>query len=241
MKKCLDCSGDFLQSRYGNYCSYKCYNNHPKRPKGISVIKECIICKSEFKVWKSHSNLLKCCKNDSCKKIHRKNIQKSIGEKNKVEKIKKICQICNYEFYVLPCFNNRILCSKKCQLKFRAIKGAQGNKSISKPQLIIYEFLKEIFNDAILCDVSILKFQEIDIFIPSLNLAIEVQGRVHYEPIFGLKTFQRVQKNDKTKRTLLKNKNIMLLEIKVERESKESLILKTLEILKVSGIAVQKL
>lgn len=58
---------------------------------------------------------------------------------------------------------------------------------------------------------------EIDIFVPSLNLAIEYQGRQHYEAIEffgGEKGFKKRQILDEKKRVLLKENNINLLEWK---------------------------
>lgn len=40
---------------------------------------------------------------------------------------------------------------------------------------------------------------ELDIFIPSLNLAIEINGIFHYEPIFGIDKLQKIQNNDNNK------------------------------------------
>ena len=58
---------------------------------------------------------------------------------------------------------------------------------------------------------------EIDIFVPSLNLAIEYQGRQHYEAIDffgGEEGFEKRQILDEKKRILLKEHNIKLLEWK---------------------------
>lgn len=40
---------------------------------------------------------------------------------------------------------------------------------------------------------------ELDIYIPSLNLAFELNGIFHYEPIFGKDKLNRIQENDKSK------------------------------------------
>tara|TARA_B100001250_G_C19752946_1_gene768677 strand:+ start:62 stop:1480 length:1419 start_codon:yes stop_codon:yes gene_type:complete len=58
---------------------------------------------------------------------------------------------------------------------------------------------------------------EIDIYVPELQLAIEYQGRQHYEPIEffgGEKAFKNRVRLDEKKRKLLKEKNIHLLEWK---------------------------
>ena len=70
---------------------------------------------------------------------------------------------------------------------------------------------------------------EIDIFIPSLNLAIEYQGRQHYEAIDffgGQQSFERRQILDEKKRSLLKEHNINLLEWKYTIEMTEQRVKK---------------
>ena len=40
---------------------------------------------------------------------------------------------------------------------------------------------------------------ELDIYIPLLNLAFELNGVFHYEPIFGVDKLQKIQENDQSK------------------------------------------
>lgn len=40
---------------------------------------------------------------------------------------------------------------------------------------------------------------ELDIYIPSINLAIELNGIFHYEPIYGEKKLLQIQNNDQRK------------------------------------------
>lgn len=63
-----------------------------------------------------------------------------------------------------------------------------------------------------------------DIFLPTLNLAIEYQGKQHYEPIpffGGNEKFQQQQERDNRKRQFCKDNNIFLLEISYTLKKEE--------------------
>lgn len=64
-------------------------------------------------------------------------------------------------------------------------------------------------NDRTLCEGL-----EIDILIPELKLAIECNGIIHYEPIYGIKRLSQVQCNDLLKKEIIKNKNHHFLIVK---------------------------
>jgi hypothetical protein len=51
---------------------------------------------------------------------------------------------------------------------------------------------------------------ELDIYIPSLKLAFELNGIFHYEPIFGNEKLNKIQKNDNNKFLKCQEKNISL-------------------------------
>ena len=40
---------------------------------------------------------------------------------------------------------------------------------------------------------------ELDIYVPSLNVAFELNGIFHYEPIYGVDKLERIQENDQSK------------------------------------------
>jgi hypothetical protein len=54
---------------------------------------------------------------------------------------------------------------------------------------------------------------ELDIFIPQLNIAFEINGVYHYKNIHGPALLQRIQNNDLLKQKACKEKNIILYSI----------------------------
>lgn len=57
--------------------------------------------------------------------------------------------------------------------------------------------------------------QELDIFIPELKLAIEINGIVHYKPIYGEQTLERTLKSDAIKQQRCEGREIILKVIDV--------------------------
>lgn len=89
-----------------------------------------------------------------------------------------------------------------------------------KSEVELYSLVAKFFPDAIYQYHSeILNKQSFDIFIPSLNIAIEYQGIQHYEvvDIFGgLEGLQKRIQLDKQKRLICKKNNIDLIEWKYD-------------------------
>lgn len=56
---------------------------------------------------------------------------------------------------------------------------------------------------------------ELDIYIPELKKAIEINGIFHYKPIFGQDTWNRIQENDKKKVIACNELNIELMVIDI--------------------------
>jgi len=52
---------------------------------------------------------------------------------------------------------------------------------------------------------------ELDFYFPDLRLAIELNGIVHYEPIYGSNQFDKIQNRDKQKQTLCATNGIELI------------------------------
>lgn len=97
-------------------------------------------------------------------------------------------------------------------------KGCCSNKSF--PEDFLYKTLSDKFNNVnIIRNVrSVLKCgYEIDIYFPDLKFGIEVNGPVHYMPIFGEEKLQRVQFKDSMKYQEMNGLGISFLVIDVSQ------------------------
>lgn len=91
-------------------------------------------------------------------------------------------------------------CCSACANRYNAAHGKQG---MTRSQFEVwtesrlnhdYPNLTIHYNDR-----TLLKRSELDIFIPSLDTGIEINGPVHYDPIYGDKQLKTVQRNDRRK------------------------------------------
>lgn len=72
---------------------------------------------------------------------------------------------------------------------------------------------------------------QIDLFLPEANIAIEVDGPSHFEPVWGEQVLKRNQKYDNTKTGLIIGRKMNLIRIKQEKDfskSRATLILERL-------------
>ena len=87
-------------------------------------------------------------------------------------------------------------CSKQClgiytNKHFKHIcRRSKLEKWIESQLDILYPDLQVLYNDRDTINA------ELDVYIPSLNIAFELNGIFHYEPIYGADNLKRVQTND---------------------------------------------
>lgn len=131
-----------------------------------------------------------------------------------VTQITCICKNCNKEFYkILSYVGENNFCSQRCagiynsQHRTTGTSRSKLEKWLELQLTVLYPKLKIKYNDtsAILA--------ELDIYIPSLQLAFELNGSFHYEPIFGLDKLTEIQKRDKRKILTCAENNIELVVI----------------------------
>lgn len=185
-------------------------------------VKVCIICPIHGEFWQiPNTHLLgggcKECAKDIIKTKERDTLEQFIEKAKKVHgdrydysKVEyvnsqtKVCIICpeHGEFWMRPnCHLNGQNCHKCNKYK--------------QTELKVYNIIKTYFNDAIYHyrNYELIENLEIDIFIPSKNCAIEVNGGQHFKPnsfFGGYKQFLKQCENDKRKYELCQKHNISI-------------------------------
>jgi len=147
------------------------------------------------------------------------------------------CVECGKEFNKYPSAIKRTknhFCSLSCSSKYNNIHRKITNNNRSKLEVYLESKLTEFYpNLEILFNDKNRLQTELDIYIPSMELAFELNGIFHYEPIFGLNKLDKVQNNDNRKFQLCIEAGINLCVIDTSSQVyfKEKTSLKFLEII----------
>lgn len=156
---------------------------------------------------------------DRINKINIRHHQPFCSKKCSIEYMRQhtnigICDYCKKEFTRNSVGRDKrqkhIFCSQSCSAKYFNSHKKFGYRK-SKPEQWIVNKLKYDYPllNIIENDVTTLG-KELDIFIPQLNLAFEINGIIHYKPIYGEEKFEKIKLNDKIKKELCESKNIFL-------------------------------
>jgi hypothetical protein len=112
------------------------------------------------------------------------------------------CKQCNTSFNkeksrIEKSKNN--FCSSSCNATYNNTHKTKGTRR-SKLEVYLEKRLTEIYPDLeiLYSDKTTIK-SELDFYIPSLNLAFELNGIFHYEPIYGKDKLEKIQNNDHRK------------------------------------------
>jgi hypothetical protein len=125
------------------------------------------------------------------------------------------CTNCGHEFRLTNSSSKgsksgNHFCSQSCAATYNNTHKSKGNRK-SKLEKWLEIKLKTLFpNIVILFNNKTIINSELDIYIPSLKLAFELNGIYHYEPIYGYEKLQQIQNNDKRKFQACLEQNIEL-------------------------------
>jgi len=173
---------------------------------------KCYTCGKTFKVYKRI--ILEALR-------HNKGSCKFCSQKCKTSKQDVRCNNCNKEFKKLPNQikkTNNNFCSQSCAATYNNKHKSHGTRR-SKLEIYLEEQLIKLYPN--------LEFHfnrkdtinsELDIYIPSFKLAIELNGIFHYEPIFGDEKLQKIQNNDDRKFQACLEKKIELVLIDISSQ-----------------------
>lgn len=166
---------------------------------------QCYTCDETFhvqkKTLKDKRSLNKYCS----QKCHQSSRKKAINVN---------CPFCNKEFECKQAEirrNKYNFCSRTCNVSYynkNKVLGTNRSKLevyIESELSLKFPNIKINYNDR-----EILNGVELDIYIPTLDLAFELNGIFHYEPIFGKTKFDKVKDKDLQKFKLCHDMNISL-------------------------------
>ena len=131
------------------------------------------------------------------------------------QKISTKCGQCNKLIQVKQSVLNKsksgkVFCSRSCsvtynnQHKIIGIRRSKLEAYLEEQLTKMYPKLQILFNDKQTIN------SELDIYIPSLNLAFELNGIFHYEPIYGQDKLNQIKNNDQRKFQACLENNIEL-------------------------------
>jgi len=187
-----------------SFCSHSCSASFNNQKEKIEL--KCDQCSTIYKITpqkykKKSKNIHSFCSrrcSDAFRLEGKRTKQKKVAVKRKKREKYFICPFCQREF--LSCDKIRKFCSGSCRSRALDLRQfAHSNKGSSRSKIEIFienklklDFprLEIIFNDRSLIG------GELDIYIPALKVAFELNGVVHYKPIYGKNTFEKVKSRD---------------------------------------------
>lgn len=178
--------------------------------------------------------LIKC---DQCSQLHYKaqcEVLRGLARKKKFfcsrqcshnyqsTKQEMICANCSDKFFKLPSQNRskkgNSFCSKSCAVSFNNRNKEYGTRR-SKLEIYIEEQIKLHFSNlTFVCNGKEEIGSELDFYFPDLKLAIQINGVLHFQPIYGQEKLDQIKRLDQEKRDVCASKGITLFELDCQND-----------------------
>jgi hypothetical protein len=138
---------------------------------------------------------------------------------NKTKEVE--CETCFIKFTKQLCQINATqhnFCSRKCSATYHNANKKSGTRR-SKLEKFIEEKIKINFPnlECLYNDITTIG-SELDFYFPKSKLAIQINGLLHFKPIYGDKKYHRILELDSIKRIACKDLQIKLIEINVSTD-----------------------
>ena len=154
--------------------------------------------------------------------------------KSQIRKLKITCINCNKEIERIPASLSKSgnnFCSRSCSASYNNKHKTTGNRR-SKLEIYLEEQLTILYSNLhIEFNKKDTIGSELDIYIPSLNVAFELNGIFHYEPIYGTNRLDQIKNNDQNKFKSCIERKIDLCIIDTSQQKYFKIEIKTLNIL----------
>ena len=196
----------FMLSKSSDLLPLECYNcQQPFTTKKKYIL---LTLKNHSNPYNNYTNSCKFCSKDC--------LSKALTTKQKVR-----CHNCNTEFDKLlkeVKKSKNHFCSRSCNATYHNKNKSIGTKR-SKLEIWLEAQLTTLYPDlSIDYNKKDAIGSELDIYIPSLRLAFELNGIFHCEPIFGEDKLNQIQTNDKLKFKACAENNITLCMIDTSKQ-----------------------
>ena len=167
----------------------------------------CKQCNSEFE---RSTNDIASARN---KKTVEKYCSRSCSRLSQITKIQVTCLQCLKSFlkqkYQLT-QNPNSFCSRSCAATYNNAHKTYGTRR-SKIEIFLEEQIRQLYPALkLICNDRVTINSELDFYFPTIQLAIELNGIFHYEPIFGESKLAQTKNNDSRKSFLCQRHQINL-------------------------------
>lgn len=161
---------------------------------------------------------------------------KNCHDQYQTNKITTICINCNSKFKMRKFeFNKSInhFCSKSCAATYNNKHKTTGNRRSKLENYLENKLIKQYPDLEMHFNRKNAINSELDIYIPLLKLAFELNGIFHYEPIFGKNKLNQIKNNDQRKfqACLEQGIELCIIDSSQQKYFKESTSLKYLNII----------